>query len=48
MATANLHHEVELIMAVGKNGTNNPASEALDYDFAYSVGLDLTRSDLQK
>jgi len=48
MATANLHHEVELIVAVGKNGTNIPASEALDYVFAYSVGLDLTRRDLQK
>jgi len=40
--------ERELIVAVGKNGTNNPASEALDYVFAYSVGLDLTRRDLQK
>ena len=48
MATANLHHEVELIVAVGKNGTNIPASETLDYVFAYSVGLDLTRRDLQK
>ena len=47
MATANLHHEVELIVAVGKNGTNIPASEALDYVFAYAVGLDLTRRDLQ-
>ena len=48
MATANLHHEVKLIVAVGKNGTNIPASEALDYVFAYAVGLDLTRRDLQK
>ena len=48
MATANLHHEVELIVAVGKNGTNIPESEALDYVFAYAVGLDLTRRDLQK
>ena len=46
MATANLHHEVELIVAVGKNGTNIPASEALYYVFAYAVGLDLTRRDL--
>ena len=43
-----MHHEVELIVAVGKNGTNIPASEALDYVFAYAVGLDLTRRDLQK
>ena len=48
MATANLHHEVELIVVVGKNGTNIPASEALVYVFAYSVGLHLTRRDLQK
>ena len=48
MATDNLHHEVELIVAVGKNGTNIPASEALDYVFAYAAGLDLTRRDLQK
>ena len=48
LATANLHYEVELIVAVGKNGTINPASEALDYVFAYSVGLDLTRRNLQK
>ena len=48
MATDNLHHEVELIVAVAKNGTNIPASEALVYVFAFSVGLDLTRRDLQK
>ena len=48
MATAILHHVVEQIVAVGKNGTNIPASEALDYVFAYAVGLDLIRRDLQK
>jgi len=48
LATANLHYEVEMIVAVGKNGTNIPASEALDYVFAYAVGLDLTHRDLQK
>ena len=48
MATANLHHEVEQIVAVGKNGTNIPASEGLDYVFAYAVGLDLSRCDLHK
>ena len=48
MATANLHHEVELIVAIGKNSTNIPASEALDYVFAYAVGLDLTCRDPQK
>ena len=48
MATANLNHEVELIVAVGKNGTNIPTPEALDYVLAYVVGLYLTRRDLQK
>ena len=48
MATANLHHEVELIVAVGKNDTNIPASETLDYVFSDEIGLDLTRRDLQR
>ena len=49
MGIANLLHEVELIVAVGKNGTNIPASEALlDYIFSYAVGLDLARRDKQK
>ena len=48
MATANLYYEVELIVAIGKNSTNIPASEALDYVFAYAVGLDLSRCDLHK
>ena len=48
MATAILHHVVEQIVAVGKNGINIPASEALDYVFAYAIGLDLIRRDLQK
>ena len=48
MATANLYYEVELIVAIGKNSTNISASEALDYVFAYAVGLDLSRCDLHK
>lgn len=48
MGTSNLLHEVELIVAVGGNGTNIPASEAQDYVFAYTVGLDLARCDKQK
>jgi fumarylpyruvate hydrolase len=48
MGIANLLHEVELIVAVGKNDTNFPASEALDYIFSYAVGLDLARRDKQK
>jgi len=47
LATENLHHEIELVVAIGKTGTNILATEALDYVFGYAVGLDLTRRDLQ-
>lgn len=45
--TANLHHEIELVVAIGKGGRNIPASNALDHVFGYAVGNDLTRRDLQ-
>jgi fumarylpyruvate hydrolase len=45
--TANLHHEIELVVALGKGGTNVPASEALQCVYGYAVGNDLTRRDLQ-
>jgi fumarylpyruvate hydrolase len=45
--TANLHHEVELVVAIGKAGTDIPADAALDHVFGYAVGNDLTRRDLQ-
>jgi len=47
MATENLNHEIELVVTIGKNGTNLSESEALDYVFGYAVGLYLTRRDLQ-
>ena len=47
MATENLNHEIELVVTIGKNGTNLSESEALDYVFGYAVGLDLTRRDMQ-
>gem|GEM_PF-2573987 len=47
MATENLNHEIELVVTIGKNGTNLSVSEAPDYVFGYAVGLDLTRNDLQ-
>lgn len=46
-ATANLHHEVELVAAIGRGGTNIPVDAALDHVWGYTVGLDLTRRDLQ-
>lgn len=46
-ATANLHHEVEMVVALGAGGANVSAAEALSMVFGYAVGLDLTRRDLQ-
>jgi len=46
-ATANLHHEMELVVAIGKGGADIPAGHALDHVFGYAAGLDLTRRDLQ-
>jgi fumarylpyruvate hydrolase len=46
-ATRELHHEVELVAALGRGGRNIPESEALDCVFGYAAGIDLTRRDLQ-
>ena len=45
--TANFHHEIELVVAIGVGGQNIPVSEALDHVWGYGVGIDLTRRDLQ-
>lgn len=45
--TANFHHEIELVVAIGKAGENIPVEQALDHIFGYAVGNDLTRRDLQ-
>jgi fumarylpyruvate hydrolase len=45
--TKNLHHEIELVVAIGKAGRNIRASDALAYIWGYAVGLDMTRRDLQ-
>ena len=45
--TSNLHHEIELVVAIGKAGKNILAADALDYIWGYAVGLDMTRRDLQ-
>ena len=47
LATENLHHEIELVIAIGKKGENILKGDALKYVFGYAVGLDLTRRDLQ-
>lgn len=47
-ATNDLHHEVELVVALGRDAEGEVAAEgALDLVFGYAVGLDLTRRDLQ-
>jgi fumarylpyruvate hydrolase len=48
LATSNLQHEVELVVALGKGGTNIPLEQALGYVFGYAVGFDLTKRDLQQ
>lgn len=45
--TKNLHHEIELVIAIGKGGKDIAVDAALDHVFGYAVGNDLTRRDLQ-
>ena len=45
--TANLHHEIELVVAIGKGGKGIAAADALQHIWGYAVGLDMTRRDLQ-
>jgi fumarylpyruvate hydrolase len=42
-----VHHEVELVVALGQGGRNIAVSNALNHVFGYAVGLDMTRRDLQ-
>ena len=46
--TKELHHEVELVVAIGRGGRNIPAGTARDHVFGYAIGLDMTRRDLQR
>jgi fumarylpyruvate hydrolase len=45
--TQDLHHEIELVTALGAGGADVSPTEALDLIFGYAVGVDLTRRDLQ-
>ena len=47
LATENYHHEIELVVAIGKEGCRVSAEQAADLIFGYAVGLDMTRRDLQ-
>lgn len=45
--TENLHHEGELVVAIGVGGCDIPVGDALDHVWGYAVGIDLTRRDMQ-
>jgi len=45
--TSELHHEIELVVAIGKGGSGISAADAVGNIFGYAVGIDLTRRDLQ-
>ncbi len=45
--TRDLHHEIELVVAIGRRGRDIAAAEARSHVWGYAVGLDMTRRDLQ-
>ena len=45
--TQDLHHEIELVVALGEGGRDISTERALDHVFGYAVGLDMTRRDMQ-
>jgi fumarylpyruvate hydrolase len=45
--TEDLHHEIELVVAIGRGGANIGAAQALDHIYGYAVGIDLTKRDRQ-
>ena len=45
--TSNLHHEVELVVAIGQGGRDIAAADAARHIWGYAIGLDMTRRDLQ-
>ncbi len=45
--TKDVHHEIEMVVALKSGGRDIPIAKALDHVFGYAVGLDMTRRDLQ-
>jgi len=45
--SSDVHHELEMVVALKSGGTNIPVDKALDHVYGYGVGLDMTRRDLQ-
>ena len=46
--TADFHHEIELVVAIGEGGMQIAEAQALQHVYGYAVGLDMTRRDLQQ
>ena len=46
-ASNDVHHEIEMVVALAKGGVDIPVDRAIDHVFGYAVGLDMTRRDLQ-
>lgn len=46
--SSNVHHEVELVAAIGKKGKNIPEKKALSYVAGYGIGIDVTARDVQQ
>ncbi len=46
-ATTDVHHEIELVVALKSGGQDIPVEDALNHVYGYAVGLDMTRRDLQ-
>jgi fumarylpyruvate hydrolase len=45
--TEDFHHEIELVVAIGRDGSDIAVGDALDHVYGYAAGLDMTRRDLQ-
>lgn len=45
--SSDVHHEIELVVALGRGGVDIPVEQALAHVYGYAVGLDMTRRDLQ-
>ena len=47
VGTKDVHHEIEMVVAIAKGGKDIPVDKALEHVFGYGVGLDMTRRDIQ-
>jgi fumarylpyruvate hydrolase len=47
VGTKDVHHEIEMVVAIAKGGKNIAVEKALEHVYGYAVGLDMTRRDIQ-